>query len=74
MYGNYPVYKDKNGSKRKFCETCDREIKLFVPDEKEPQSAKITNRCQGNHNGKPIEPCYYCHLQQHHFDLKPLKP
>ncbi len=74
MYGNEPVYKDKNGIRTKYCETCGREIKLLVPDEKEAQSAKITNRCEGTHNGDTIlEPCHYCHLQQHHLNLQPPK-
>jgi len=74
MYGAEPITKVKDGRSGKFCETCDRELKLLVPDEKEAQSSKITNRCEGNHNESTVEPCYYCHLQRHHWNLKPSKP
>ena len=74
MYGENPIYINKDGRKILSCETCGKPMKLMIPDETEAQSAKITNRCEGVHNGEvKLEPCYYCHLQQHHLNLKPQK-
>ncbi len=74
MYGYEPLDKTVKGKHIKACETCGREMKLLIPDEKEAQSAKITNRCEGNHNGDTkLEPCHYCHLQNHHLNLEQVK-
>ncbi len=74
MYGYEPVQKTVKGKHITECETCGREMKFLIPDEKEAQSAKITNRCEGVHNGDTkLEPCYYCHQQQHHLNLEPAK-
>ena len=73
MYGTEPVIKVVNGREGKYCETCGREIKLIVPGEGDPQSMKETNRCQQHNGDVTLEPCYYCHLQKHHLNLKPQK-
>ena len=49
--GEHPNIKRVKGVLKKFCETCDREM-------------KVVNRCE-SHSDR--EECYYCHLILNHI-------
>ena len=52
MYGEHPNLKRVGLKTERFCETCEKQM-------------KVTDKCEW-HSDR--EPCYYCHLILHHMD------